>query len=794
MTLTQPRPADIDDDHERPPRLRSSSDVLVELWAWARGPSRPARAARTFAVAVSFYAAVQLYFHLSLPYFVDGVVLGSLYGIIAVALILIYRTNRIINFAVGAIGAVPAIFALVLDAHDQIPYLLVLPIALIGGPLFGALTDIVVMRRFSRSPRLILTVVTIAVAHSLAILGFFTPIWLGVKANLPPNVPTPWTNWVLFRNGRGQPILTGNQVAAVVTVVVLSGLLGVFLCYTRIGIAIRASAENADRAALLGIPVLLVGTAAWAVAGLLSAMAICVQAPLIGLPQNVTLGFDTLLYALAAAVVARMERIGVALAAGMGVGIIIFGSVAKEGDNALASAIMVVVILLALLVQRGSISRAYDAGVSTWQSVKQFRPVPAELRLVPEVVTAKLALLAAIAALAVAAPFVVSAPDLPLLAFLPIYGIVAVSLVVLTGWAGQISLGQFGLVGAGALAAGGLIADHNVDFFVALAVGVGAGVLMAVIIGLPAVRIQGLYLAVTTLAFGYAMQGYFMNSHYPIGRALLPKGLTNHLRRPLVYGRINLEDGRTFYYTCAVFLVLTIMAAYSFRRNRSGRVLIAARDNQRAAAAYSVNLVRTRLAAFAVSGGMAGLAGVLIAYSQHNVIPSSFGVLASLQIFLATVIGGLTSVDFAVTGAITLEFLTLFGPRYYHFLGQNLVTVIPLLVTGPLLILNLYFYPGGSAEAGFGTRDKFLRRTANQRGILVPSLVADKRVEEQERAADIVVQAEHHVEEIVALDETPAVVCPTCGVTLPLPEAATHEHLRAGADGTAGRPRRRTKV
>ncbi|HWW54667.1 MAG TPA: ABC transporter permease, partial [Acidimicrobiales bacterium] len=670
----------------------------------ARGDTPVARAGRTIALVVVFFVVVQLAFGLSLPYFIDGIVLGSLYGIIAVALILIYRTNRIINFAAGAIGAVPAVLALVLDAHDKIPYLAVLPIALIGGPLFGAGVDMLVMRRFARSPRLIVTVVTIGVAQSLAIIGFFTPIWLGVKANLPPNVPTPWSNSVLWRNGRGQPVLTGNQVAAIVTVVVLSVALALFLRYTRIGIAIRASSENADRAALLGIPVLLVGTAAWAAAGLLSSMAIFVQAPLIGLPQNVTLGFDTLLYGLAAAVVARMERIGFALVAGMGVGIIIFGSVAKTGDNNLASAIMVVIILGALLSQRSLVSRAVDAGTSSWQAVKQFRPIPQELRGTREVRVARTVLYAAVAALAIGAPYIIKSPDLPELAFLPIYGIVAVSLVVLTGWAGQISLGQFGLVGAGALAAGGLIARHNIDFFAALAIGIGAGVVVALIIGLPAVRIQGLYLAVTTLAFGYAMQGYLLNKNYPIGKRLLPKGLTANIDRPILYGRIDLENGRSFYYVCLVLLFLVMLAAYAFRRNRSGRVLIAARDNQRAAPAYGINLVRTRLAAFAVSGGMAGLAGVLIIYLQHQVVSQSFSVFASIQVFLATVIGGLTSVGFAVVGAVTLEFLQLFGPRYYHFFGHNVITIIPLLVTGPLLIINLYFYTGGSAEAGYQQR------------------------------------------------------------------------------------------
>src|SRR5205814_4759467 len=204
--------------------------------------------------------------------------------------------------------------------------------------------------------------------------------------------------------------------------------------------------------------------------------------------------------------------------------------------------------------------------------------------------------------------------------------------------------GQFGLVGAGAAAAGGLIASHNIDFFVAIAIGIGAGVLVAILIGLPAVRIQGLYLAVTTLAFGYAMSGYILKKSHWIGAHLLPTGFISKVQRPLLYGRIDLENDRTYYFLCLAFLVVAMLAAQAFRKNRSGRVLIAARDNQRAAPAYAVNLVRARLAAFAVSGGIAGMAGVLFAYAQHNVIPGRYRVENSIAIFLATVIGGLTAV------------------------------------------------------------------------------------------------------------------------------------------------------
>src|SRR4051812_15363303 len=147
--------------------------------------------------------------------------------------------------------------------------------------------------------------------------------------------------------------------------------------------------------------------------------------------------------------------------------------------------------------------------------------------------------------LAAALPYLVDPSDMSHLQLLPIFGIVGVSLVILTGWAGQISLGQFGLVGIGAAAAGGLAGNHNIDFFAALGLGIAAGAITAVIIGIPAVRIQGLFLAVTTLAFGYTMQYYILNSHYWIGRHLLPNPLHPDIRRPNIYGKFVMDDSLT---------------------------------------------------------------------------------------------------------------------------------------------------------------------------------------------------------------------------------------------------------
>ncbi len=746
----EPRPAE-------EPRWRST---LASARGLAGGSGRGPVLGRYAATAVAYLAFMNVVVGLSASNILNGIALGSLYGILGVALVLVYRTSRIINFAAAALGAVPAITALLLTTTFGVSYLLTLPLAIVGGLAVGALTDVVVMRRFAKSPRLIVTVVTIGLAQTFAVIGFFLPVWFGERADQPPVVETPWQD-LAFESSRGEPVLSGNQVFAFLVVGLCTAGLALFFSRTRMGMAVRASAENAERAALLGIPVQRVGTVAWALAGLLASMAIFAQAPLIGVPSDATLGFDALLYGLAAAVVAGLERFGTALFAGTAIGILIFASVAKTGSNDVASALMLVVILVALLAQRGTLSRAKDTGVSTWQSVKVFRPVPAELRGVPEVRITKYVLMTTAVAVAVAAPFLVGEPNLPRLTVLPLYGIVAVSLVVLTGWAGQISLGQFGLVGIGAAVSGGIVADHNIDFFVACFLGIAAGAVAAVLIGLPAIRVQGLYLAVTTLAFGYAMQNYVLNPSFALGDLLLPDGIVGAISRPSVYGRFDLNDNRTFYFACVIALALVMAAALSFRSNRSGRVIIAMRDNQRAAASYGMNPVRVRLAAFAVSGGMAGLAGTLFAYSQFNVLGDSYDVLSSLFVFLATCVAGLTSVWAAAVGVVLFEATILFGPDLWEGLPTSIAAVLPLLLTGPLLILQLYQSPGGLAGYVFEERDKVLRRIAAKRGIHVPSLVADKRVDD----------GEGHTAELSAAPEASMEV------------AAEHQHERLEQEG-----------
>jgi len=279
-------------------------------------------------------------------------------------------------------------------------------------------------------------------------------------------------------------------------------------------------------------------------------------------------------------------------------------------------------------------------------------------------------------------------------------------------------------------------------------------------------------------------------------------GYTAHLARPDLWQRVSLHSDRTFYFVCLVFLALAILAASSFRRYRSGRVLIAVRDNQRAASAYSLSVVRTRLAAFAVAGGIAGLAGVLLAYSEHNVIAGSYSPEYSIFAFLAAVVGGLGSLAGAVSGTVALEAVTLFLPKADSVLGQTLTSAAPLLLTGPLLVLMLMQYPSGMAEIGFKLRDAFLRRVARRRGLEVPSLVADRR--QPARSGDDEQQIVAHAKDrflgggprstsstrgsddmrAQASPGPSLITCPLCSELLTLEQAAVHPHLMASR-GTA---------
>lgn len=714
-----------------------------------------------------------------------GATIGALYGLIAIGLILVYRANQVVNFAQAGLGAAPAVLAVVLITGKGWPYPVALLVLVVGTLALGALVEMLIIRRFAQAPRLILAVVTIGVAQLLAYVEFNVPGWLTGQVLPPADFPTPFSGW---RFEVGGVFLKGDHVVAILVVTIAVVGLGLFFRLSRIGIAVRASAENAERASLLGVPVRRVSTLVWMLAALLSGLGIFLRAPLVGLPLGTITGPTILLYALAAAMVARMQSLPIALLAGMAIGGMDFAMYYATRNSVLGAAMMLPIILVALLVQRTPGGRAHDTGVTTWRTVKEFRPIPTELRNVREVVVGRTALFVVVAAVAIGLPFLLGDVYQNVGSVLMIYAIIGVSLVVLTGWAGQISLGQFAFVGLGAAVAGGLASNHQADFFVTIIAAGAAGAAMAVLVGLPALRVQGLFLAVTTLAFAGAAQAFlFDRKYFPW---LLPES-SGVVYRPRIYGRLDTGDDRVFYYVCLTFLVLMVIMARQIRNSRSGRMMISVRANARAAQSYGVNLSATRLAAFAISGFMAAVAGALFVYEQGAFDTGAYPAVDSIKMFAMTVVGGLTSVGGAVAGATYLVV-------FQYFPGFRDIRLFDLLSTGFGLMILLMFFPGGLAELGFRARDTFLRWVAARKGIHVPSLVADSL---QESAVDsdreLLAEVGEEVDDGRRLLEPVGgvVVCPQCDEHVTVDRVLEHEHFRIDAAGRrASRSRRRARA
>lgn len=681
---------------------------------------RPARAgtlqsfARNAALAVGAFLALVVILRLALPKPVPfglllfGIVIGSINALIAVGLILVYRANRIINFAIAEIGVFGGILFENLIRASGVPWIVAF---LIGGTASAALGGVLeygLIRRFAKAPRLIVTVATIGMAQVVVVLTYLMSRAFGPQTG--SDLRTPLTDFQLvITNVR----FSGDAVLLVVAVPVIVLTLNLFLRGTDFGVAVRAAAESGDRASLLGVPVKRVSTVMWIVACGATGVATMLRSPVVGLISGASLqGPGLLLRALAAAVIGRMTNIRVAVIAALFVGVIEQSLYYAYGGSTISDVVFVGIIIGGLLLPQKSAGRAEDAADGSWLAVDEVRPIPAELRRRPEVRFVKWGLVGLVSLAAVSYPLFAPPSKENLAAAIVIYSIVAVSLVVLTGWAGQISLGQFGIVGFAAALSAKMSADHGLDFIASMAVGAIAGATIALVLGAAALRIKGFYFAVTSLGFAVAMESYFLNDSY--FTALLP---TNRPERPLLLGRWDLESEGAFYLFSLVVLALVIMVTRAVRNSRTGRVLIAVRDNEKAAQAYGVDHIRAKLTAFALSGGIAGIAGAMFAVHQHAVSASAYSPNEGLRVFSMVVIGGLGSVPGAILGALFVR-----GSAY---LLSN--PFFATLTTGVGLLVVLLMLPGGLGRVLFNVRDAYLRRVAARRGIVVPSLLADVR-------------------------------------------------------------------
>jgi branched-chain amino acid transport system permease protein len=647
--------------------------------------------------------------------YLQGLVVGLLYALLAIGLVLIYRTNRIINFAQGELGAFSAVLAAELFTVYHVPYVVAVLAGLAAAVVSSAIVEFGIIRRFRKAPRLILTVATIGVAQILGALELGIPLLLQrgtTSATFRTGLKSPWGLGFTFGNVN----FTADHFIVLVVGPAVLVALALFFRFTRYGIAARGAAENAERARLLGIPVSRVSLIVWCVAGLLSAVTAILRAPILGFQLGAIAGQGLILRALAAAVIARMESLPIAVGAALVITMAeqtLFFSFGRTGP---VDGFLLAVIVVALLLQRNRIGRV-DQGASTWRAVQEIRRVPRELRRLPQVRLAQAGVLAAVGAVVLVVPFFLTAGKTSLASAILIYAMVGISLVMLTGWSGNVSLGQWALVGIGAMVAGKIVTSVVGDgpqpnFFLVLLIAGLCGAVAAVVIGLPALRIRGLFLGVTTLAFAVTANSWFLQ-----WKIITPVGA---IVRPKLFGVIDITSEFSFYYVCVIGLLLALFAGRNVRRTRLGRSFIALRDNELHAQALGVRPISAKLSAFALSGFFAALAGGLLAYHQQSMRYDRFPAELSLAIFSMVVIGGMGSMTGAVIGAVYVRTIQFYLPAQYQFLA-----------TGFGMLVLLLIFPGGLGEIVFRVRDRWLRRYANKHSIVVPSLLADRRVEEQ---------------------------------------------------------------
>ncbi|HYT39986.1 MAG TPA: ABC transporter permease, partial [Acidimicrobiia bacterium] len=540
-----------------------------------------------------------------------GVVQGSLTALTAMGLVLVYRAARVINFAQVAVGSAAATLTYELWNIRHWSYYAAVGTGLAFAALLGAAVDILVIRRFFTVPRLVLTLATVGLAQVFAGIELGLPgLFHDSRSVLGGSMEAP-----LHLEKRVFPIVFsgGHFLIMLVVPVVMAGLV-YLLKGTAAGRAIRGTAENIERARLSGVPVRRLSTGVWVLAAVLSALAAVLALPISGSVRGAAGEPTLLLPALTAAVLARMTSLPKAALAAIGLGVLqqsVFWTTGRAGQIDVA---YLVVILVALPLQRDRSTRAEAGALSSWVRAGDVPPIPARLRRLPEVVWARRLLYAAALVAVLVFRATVSIEQLSLLGTVTaVYALVALSLVVLTGWTGQISLGQFAVVGVGAVAAGDLLASAHTDLFLALLGAACAGLVTSVALGLPALRVRGLFLPVTTLALAVSMSSYFLNPTY------VKSGIPADVGRPVLLGHFDLADeGNLFLFSVAV-LAAAVAAVVNLRRRRAGRALLAVRDNEWAAEARGVSLARTRLAAFAVSGALAGVAGGLHVVALNGV-------------------------------------------------------------------------------------------------------------------------------------------------------------------------------
>ncbi|ADP82140.1 branched-chain amino acid ABC transporter permease/ATP-binding protein [Pseudofrankia inefficax] len=645
---------------------------------------------------------------------------GGVYAALALALVLTYRSSGVINFATGAVALYVA-YAYAFLRQGEL--LIIIPgpptsvgiggdpglvpavlIALVFGALLGVLLYLLVFRPLREAPPLARAVASLGV---LVVIQSAMAIRLGT-APVSVDAIFPASRWRL-----GSVTLLSDRFYLAVTVVALTLALTAVFRFTRFGLTTRAAAESATGAYVSGASPDRIALLNWMISGVVAGAAGILIAPLSPLaPTTYTL---FVVPALAAAVVGGFQHLVPTVGAGLAIGMLQSEALSQAAQHSWlpstgsSELVPLLVILVALLAS----GRSIPVRGGLVRQPLGHAPRPRSLT-VPTLVGTAVGVLALVGTHGTWRAAVISTF---------IAAVIGLSLVVVTGYAGQVSLAQLALAGAAAFSLSGLTQSWHVPFPIAPLLAALVATVLGVLVGLPALRLRGLTLGVVTLALAYAIEAlWFRNTDFVSSAG-------NKVRPPRLFGLdLGIGTGHAFPriqfgLVCLVVLVAVAWGVARLRTSRLGSAMLAVRANERSAAGIGINVVRVKVVSFALASFIAGLGGSLLAYRRGVVTYDSFTAIGGLSLLSTAYLAGVTSVFGGVNAGILAGSGIVFvaTDRWIH-LGDW----FPVL-SGLAVIAVLIGHPEGVASGGHELADKIAARRAGwrRRRGLVPAPATD---------------------------------------------------------------------
>jgi branched-chain amino acid transport system permease protein len=616
-----------------------------------------------------------------LTFTIVGLATASIYAVIGSGLVLTYTTTGVFNFAHGAEGMLAAFayWQMTVGWGWSAPLAVVIVLFLLA-PAFGILLERVIFRGLEGTSEATKLVVSISLL--VAMIGFAQWVWSPDQAR----VVLPFFSGDKF--DLGSTTITYHQLITILVAVAVAIGLRVLLYRTRLGVAMRAVVDDRSLARLNGARTSMVARSSWAVGTSLAALGGILIASSAGLSATVL--SLLIVNAYGAAVFGRLRSLPMTFVGAVILGLLdgyLAGYLPSSGNIAqyvvglrLASpVILLFVVLLALP------NRRLRSHVRT----REYFPAPTRKGM--------LLFSALTLAFGLVLATTLSQSDLVVYARIFALGIVALSLVPLVGFAGQISLCQLSFAGIGAIVMAHLGAGGN-------PIGLLAAVVICALVGglvaLPALRLQGIYMALATAAFAVLLDRWvFVLPNFSIGPIdikLFELGTLNV--DPLKVFGVKFATPESQMILATVTFVLLSLLVVAVRRSAYGRRLLAMRDSEAACATFGLNLVGSRLSVFMLSAAIAGLGGAVYATMLASIGPNNFDFFTGLPIFMLVVVGGAGFVGGALLAGVSLAgFLPFLATVWASF--ANIETMLPGLAG-----IGLGRQPSGAAPqftAGF---------------------------------------------------------------------------------------------